>query len=185
MAGHVISERPGTPSTPPSPGGTGPGPAPGSGPGPAPATPATPGAATPGILARTGCFVANQIPLMPWQDPTFLANPAAYAAARPYGWDTTAFAGVGVGAGGGVEAEIGASLSRAFPLVPDPGIQLTAQTMRVVRLLFGLFKMGLDVATGSPISFIRDALGIVPAIRDGVLDVFLGPLSSIDISLPS
>jgi hypothetical protein len=136
------------------------------------------------LLAGVGCFVANQIPIMPWQDPAFFQDPAKWAAARPYGWDTTAFAGVGVGAGAGASLDVGASLSRAFPLVPDPGIKLQPATMRAVRLLFGLFKMALDVATASPISFIRDAMGIVPVIGDTVVEMFLAPMSAIDISLP-
>jgi outer membrane protein OmpA-like peptidoglycan-associated protein len=141
-----------------------------------------PGGTPPSTLSAFGCEVANQIPLDPVSSMLLTGTaPDDYLRARPYGWDTNAYLGVAGGAGASVSAGGSVGLSRAFPLWST---KLSPAAMDAVRLLFGLFKLGLDVATVSPVSFVRDAIGIAPAVENTVVPMLLGPLTSIEIPMP-
>lgn len=168
ISGEVVSTRPTA--------GSGPGP---TGAAPAGGPPTRPGAATPSTLAIVGCRAAKEIPLPPGVGPQGSLD--AYLRARPYGWDTALYGGVAVGAGASVGAGTSVGLSRSIPLWKT---QLSKPVMTVVRLLFGLFKLALDVVTASPVSFIRDAIAVAPAVESAVLPLILGPLSSIEIPMP-
>jgi hypothetical protein len=141
-----------------------------------------PGGAAPSTLSAFGCTVAEQIPLDPISSMLLTGTaPDDYLRARPYGGDTNAYLGVAGGAGASVSAGGSVGLSRAFPLWST---NLSQAAMDAVRLLFGLFKLGLDVATVSPVSFVRDAIGIAPAVENTVVPMLLGPLTSIEIPMP-
>ena len=44
--------------------------------------------------------------------------------------------------------------------IPIGKAHFDASTMAIIRIVFGLMKMLGDVSTGSPLGFIRDAIGM-------------------------
>lgn len=107
--------------------------------------------------------------------------PDEYLRSRPYGWDTTMYAGVAGGAGISASVGIEIGLSRSFELwTSDP---LPPAAMTAIRLMFGLFKLGLDVVTFSPVSFVRDAISIAPAVEQVATEMLLSPITAIEIAL--
>ena len=132
-----------------------------------------------------GCQVAAQIPLPPGFGEKGIGGGGSldqWLRARPYGWDTGIYAGAAGGAKAQVALTANIGLSRAFPI---KHWNLSAAEMRAVRLLFGLVKLTLDLATASPVSFVRDAIAVAPAVEGIVTDMIANPITNIDIPMPS
>jgi hypothetical protein len=108
-------------------------------------------------------------------------GPAEYLQSRTYGWDTSNYLGVagGAGASGGVGASVG--LSRTWELWHTT---LSRDVMTGIRLFIVGAKMALNVGTLSPVSFIRDAMGIVPLVQETATARLLAPLLNIEIPFP-
>jgi len=102
------------------------------------------------------------------------------------GWDSTVSVGLGVGAGVGADASAGVGNSFSIPLT---AFRLPGYVMGGIRLLFGAYKLLLDVTTGSPFGFLRDAMGILGPAADAAAEAILGervlePLVNETIPLP-
>jgi hypothetical protein len=86
-----------------------------------------------------------------------LSLPNPFQAKQAWGWDTT----VGATGYGGVGAKAGvyggAGISYSLPLGKT---NFDADTMRAIRLNVGFLKLVADIASLSPLGFIRDALGL-------------------------
>ncbi len=108
----------------------------------------TPGTSTPGIPPTQA---PNQHTFSTLQ----LPNP--FQAKQAWGWDTTV--GVTGYAGAGAKAGVygGAGISYSIPLGKT---HFDADTMRAIRLNVGFLKLVADIASMSPLGFIRDALGL-------------------------
>lgn len=161
ISGEVISTRPGTGSL--TTGGGGHTPTGGAGP------VGTGASRTSSVAQSLGCRAAGPMPI----DDSLRS--------RPYGWDTTMGVSVGVGAGAEASASMSVGLSRTFTLWKSP--ELSGPFMSAVRLLFGLFKLGLDVVTASPVSFVRDAISIAPAVEEISIEMLMAPITALEIAL--
>jgi len=86
-----------------------------------------------------------------------LQLPNPFQAKQAWGWDTTV--GVTGYAGAGAKAGVygGAGVSYSIPLGKT---HFDADTMRAIRLNVGFLKLVADIASMSPLGFIRDALGL-------------------------
>jgi len=92
----------------------------------------------------------------PFQINAGVPNPFA-AGRSAWGWDTAVTATGLLGAAGkaGVYGGLGVSYS-----IPIGKTHFDGSTMAIIRIVFGLMKMLGDVTTGSPLGFIRDAIGM-------------------------
>jgi uncharacterized protein YbjQ (UPF0145 family) len=98
---------------------------------------------------------AQPVPTQPTIPGVSLPNP--FQAKQAWGWDTT----VGVTGYAGAEAKAGVyggvGVSYSIPLGKT---HFDAETMRAIRLNVGFLKLVADIASLSPLGFIRDALGL-------------------------
>jgi hypothetical protein len=108
----------------------------------------TPATSTPGTPPTTA---PNQHTI------SALSLPNPFQAKQASGWDTT----FGVTGYGGAEAKAGvyggAGVSYSLPLGKT---HMDAETMQAIRLNVGFLKLVADVASMSPLGFVRDALGL-------------------------
>jgi hypothetical protein len=110
-----------------------------------------------------------------------LPNP--FQAKQAWGWDTT----VGLTGYAGAEAKAGlyagAGISYSLPLGKT---HLEPETMRAIRLNVGFLKLAADVASLSPLGFIRDALGLAAMSSEArsVETEIIGAINSWVVQLP-
>jgi hypothetical protein len=108
----------------------------------------TPATSTPGTPPTTA---PNQHTI------SALSLPNPFQAKQAWGWDTT----FGVTGYGGAEAKAGvyggAGVSYSLPLGKT---HMDAETMQAIRLNVGFLKLVADIASMSPLGFVRDALGL-------------------------
>ena len=110
-----------------------------------------------------------------------LPNP--FQARQTTGWDTTVSVSGVAGAEGKLGVYGGAGVSYSFPLGKT---HLDADTMRAIRITVGFLKLTADVASISPLGFIRDALSLaaINNERAGVAQEMTSSITNWTIPLP-